>query len=564
MKPMPRSDKKLFAYHIDLKRAMWRLDYMSDFVRRLKRWGFNAVVVEVEDKFRFSRHPAIVHPDAPSHSEWRAWTRNCREMGVDVIPLIQTLGHLEFALKRPEYAALREAPTLVHHVDVTHPAALPFVLDLVSEVIEVFEPARYVHLGGDETWELARSKRLKSLLKVRGDLYLGHLLPVFAQVRRQGLRPMLWHDMCLSHPEILDRIPKHVAMVHWDYSIAAPREDTIRIWGGRRPRTRDRGNIIVHWGDEYRRGITPEFRRYLEPFAVDQQTRRDGTFNALYCTAALRARGLNVLTASANRCAGDQTGIPDLTRHVPNCYWLARKGMEEADGHLVTSWAIRHNHPETNLSATYAAVQGARRVPGESQAAVHAAWTKAVFGRAFDGFAKAALQASEGLSTLGRAGQWRLRLELLARGEDRLPGDVRDLVKAHGTRPKAAAYLARLRRGYAAALAVFRTCRRRAQRNGALLDFWIEGTELNDFYAAFLQAALVDDLPRRAQRLHAVLQHNVANTRRCFARSYPACSVEEEILWRYGFHLEYLGRLLSARGHDLAARRTAQMRSGRP
>lgn len=49
----------MFAYHIDLKRAMWRLDYLLEFMRRLKQWGFNSVVLEIEDKFRFSRHPHV-------------------------------------------------------------------------------------------------------------------------------------------------------------------------------------------------------------------------------------------------------------------------------------------------------------------------------------------------------------------------------------------------------------------------------------------------------------------------------------------------------------------------
>lgn len=37
----------MFAYHIDLKRAMWRLDYLLEFMRRLKQWGFNSVVLEI-------------------------------------------------------------------------------------------------------------------------------------------------------------------------------------------------------------------------------------------------------------------------------------------------------------------------------------------------------------------------------------------------------------------------------------------------------------------------------------------------------------------------------------
>ena len=72
----------LLIYHIDLKKAMWRLDYLERFAARLQGWGFNAVLLEIEDKFRFANHPALVHPDAPTHDEWKAWAQGCQAAGL--------------------------------------------------------------------------------------------------------------------------------------------------------------------------------------------------------------------------------------------------------------------------------------------------------------------------------------------------------------------------------------------------------------------------------------------------------------------------------------------------
>lgn len=47
MKMNTTQPSTMFAYHIDLKRAMWRLDYLLEFMRRLKQWGFNSVVLEI-------------------------------------------------------------------------------------------------------------------------------------------------------------------------------------------------------------------------------------------------------------------------------------------------------------------------------------------------------------------------------------------------------------------------------------------------------------------------------------------------------------------------------------
>ncbi len=488
----------MFAYHIDLKRAMWRLDYLLEFMRRLKQWGFNTVVLEIEDKFRFSRHPALAHPDAPTHGQWREWAQECRKTGMDVVPLVQTLGHLEFVMNKPAYAHLREAAGLRHHVDVTNPRSVPFVLDLVEEVIDVFQPEKFFHIGGDETAELAASERLEPWRERCGELYLKHMQPIFEYVNGRGLRPMLWHDMVFKYGEggILPGIPKDVVMVHWNYSIIDVDSPALRI------------------------------------------------------TEAIMAAGLEVVTASANRCSGDQTGTPKVSRHVPNCHCLARKGLEEASGTLVTSWAIRHNHPETNMSATFAAVLASRGLADDTVEAAHEAWTNEVFGVAMRDFAAAAVKAEKGVLPIGRAGQWRQRLILLEGGDDCLQKDVSDLVQSMGSAAEVKTFLQELRKGYAEALATFRLCRSAAKHNGDLVDFWIEGVELHDFYAEFLLGALVGNLSESAPDLYNRLLVLVSETRKLFARTYTSVSVEDEILWRYGYHLEYLGRLMIGRARE--------------
>ena len=116
-----------------------------------------------------------------------------------------------------------------------------------------------------------------------------------------------------------------------------------------------------------------------------------------------------------------------------------------------------------------------------------------------------------------------------------------------GSAAEVKTFLDGLRAGYAEALKAFKRCRLEAKRNGALVDFWIEGAELQDFYAEFLLSALAGDLRERAPELHKSLLGLVATTRELFGRTYPPTSVEDEIMWRYGYHLEYLGRLTIGR-----------------
>ena len=60
---------------------------------------------------------------------------------------------------------------------------------------------------------------------VPGAHTLGQAPPMPKNGCRLGLRPMLWHDMCLSHPEILRRIPKDPMTDSYDWGLRSYQDD---------------------------------------------------------------------------------------------------------------------------------------------------------------------------------------------------------------------------------------------------------------------------------------------------------------------------------------------------
>jgi hypothetical protein len=46
--------EKILAYHIDLKHPMWNAAYLEQTARLLGELGYNAVLLEVEDKLHFT------------------------------------------------------------------------------------------------------------------------------------------------------------------------------------------------------------------------------------------------------------------------------------------------------------------------------------------------------------------------------------------------------------------------------------------------------------------------------------------------------------------------------
>lgn len=96
--------------HLDLKGAPPRVSYFEDLFPFLKKHGANGILIEYEDMFPytgplFENVPAY---NAYSVPDIKEILRLAEENKIEVIPLIQTFGHLEFFLKLKQNMEMRE------------------------------------------------------------------------------------------------------------------------------------------------------------------------------------------------------------------------------------------------------------------------------------------------------------------------------------------------------------------------------------------------------------------------------------------------------------------------
>jgi hypothetical protein len=529
-------NEKIFAYHFDLKRPMWQRVYMDATVDHLKAWGYNTILYEIEDKLRFTKHPAIAHSDAWSPEETKEFVQSCRAKGLRVIPFMQALGHSECVVGKPEYAHLREVPEVHDQYDPLSEQARQLIIELYDEILDVFQPD-YLHMGGDETWSLGSSPQGQAYIKQHGvgELYLQHMRPLFAHLIARGVRPMLWADIVLTHPEVLRQLPREVVLVDWDYWTNDARPKDFRYWG--RHAASGAMNTTVTW-QEYSAAVSPEFREHLERFLVDEQTHRDGTFRPFYTTDALCAQGLDVITASANRCGGDMMTVPDPARHLANCFLSARKGKDEAFGNLVTSWAIRRAHPEVCHFATFAAAT-ANRAANYNAEILGRAFTSDFYGVEESAFTEAVTLAATRFALTGDWGMEAMN-EKWQRGQDPMPEFIEMNSQSFGGRDKYSAHLCKLRDEYQQAREVFVSLQSQATRNAQNLDFWIDAVDLQLFGVDFVRAAMNGVLEQRAPLLLDSLTTLNKRTHRLFGTTYAPQSTEDEIEFRSGFYRKYL------------------------
>ncbi|MHC4886733.1 MAG: family 20 glycosylhydrolase, partial [Planctomycetota bacterium] len=289
-------DKCGLYFHLDQKRAMWRASYQEEVLSTLRSWGYNGVVMEIEDKLCFEQYPSFAHTDALSEKALASQCAGLRDGGFEVIPMVQALAHAEYILTHEEFAPLRESHTHSEQFAPGDETARAFILDLCDTVIDTTKPTQFFHLGGDESWALGKSLRSAQAVREKGigRVYLEHMLPIFDHIIGRGLRPIIWADIVLTHPEVIDAIPRSVVMMDWDYWTGAERWPQIQVWG----------EGALDW-EAYQEKAPAEFREHLERFAVDDQTREDGTFRSFYAFDALREMGFEVMLAPATRSHGD-------------------------------------------------------------------------------------------------------------------------------------------------------------------------------------------------------------------------------------------------------------------
>jgi hypothetical protein len=206
--------------HLDLKGlppTPGRLLQLLDVFAAMR---LNAVLVEWEDTFPWEVDPRFRSETAYSIDVIEAFHRRAREVGLSVIPLVQSLGHMETPLSFPEYASLREIPNQCDGMNPLAPGARELVEKMVDEVLGRSGPITHFHLGGDEAFTFGRHPDTRAYIEKHGKaaLYLQHIEPLLDSLIDRGIRPILWHDMMHDWDDAsLAQLGAKADLMAWSY-----------------------------------------------------------------------------------------------------------------------------------------------------------------------------------------------------------------------------------------------------------------------------------------------------------------------------------------------------------
>ncbi|HEY8493724.1 MAG TPA: glycoside hydrolase family 20 zincin-like fold domain-containing protein [Myxococcota bacterium] len=191
-----------------------QLRELVDLCVRLK---LNVLMLYVEHTFRSRRHPAIGADAWGLEAETlRALDAYAAERHVELVPNLQSLGHMEHVLKLPAYAELAETDAR-WTLACADPRSYELLRDLYQEYLPNFR-SRLFHANCDEPWDLGkgRSQALAESLGP-GGLFLEHVRRVRALAGELGRRTMIWADFVHHHPERIGELDRDVLLCDWWY-----------------------------------------------------------------------------------------------------------------------------------------------------------------------------------------------------------------------------------------------------------------------------------------------------------------------------------------------------------
>lgn len=185
-------------------------------IRFLSRHKMNSYILYIEDLYRFDSHPTIgIGRGAFTRAQIDELEAYAKPRGVDIIPVFETLGNQGALLMLDEVRPLAEFPG-AHSFAVAEPT-YRFLAECLDELTKTFD-SPYFHAGLDESWDLGFGKTKERVQREgRAEIHAEHYRRVNEMIKARGKKMMMYADIILNRPKILQLIPKDIILMDWHY-----------------------------------------------------------------------------------------------------------------------------------------------------------------------------------------------------------------------------------------------------------------------------------------------------------------------------------------------------------
>jgi len=204
------------------------LKWLVDYLAALK---VNMFQLYVEHTFAFRFDPEIAKDCSPLEpDEILQLQEYCRDRRIDLVPSLQSFGHMGHILSMPKYRHLADVEPaksweemtwydrmLGATINTTDPEARALLERMFEDFLPLFD-SPFVNVCADETYDLGKGKSKSTAEEIGvGRLYLQHIAFLNDLCKKHGKQMMFWGDIVKRHPDLVPEIPKDTILLNWGY-----------------------------------------------------------------------------------------------------------------------------------------------------------------------------------------------------------------------------------------------------------------------------------------------------------------------------------------------------------
>lgn len=227
--------EKMLGVMLDCSRnAVMKPEMVKKYAQILKKMGYNTLMLYTEETYEIPSQPYFGHLRGRySMQELKDMDAYCQSIGIEMIPCIQTLAHLQAMFKwGPEYDGIKDCDDILL---IGEEKTYELIEDMFKTLSECFT-SKKIHIGMDEAYRVGSGEYLKrNGNRDRFDIINEHLHKVCDIAEKYDMQPMIWNDMFIKlasglsgtdnlygemdTAKILEKaaLPDNISLVYWDY-----------------------------------------------------------------------------------------------------------------------------------------------------------------------------------------------------------------------------------------------------------------------------------------------------------------------------------------------------------
>ena len=227
-----RTDYTLLSYMADMSRnAVYNIPTAKKMIRMLAICGYNSLMLYTEDTYEMPEYPYFGYMRGRfTKAELKEIDDYADLFGIEVIPCIQTLAHLNATLGWKPHKSLVDIDDILR-VGEDDTETYQFIETMFGTCRECFR-SRRINIGMDEAHNLGRGTYLDRYgATPKADIMITHLRRVIEIAKKYDFEPMMWSDMFFRmqfdgqyyikegnvRQKVIDLVPPEVTLIYWDY-----------------------------------------------------------------------------------------------------------------------------------------------------------------------------------------------------------------------------------------------------------------------------------------------------------------------------------------------------------